>query len=198
MKKIILTSIFALITILSFSQEKLASYKNSFFDDEFNILITKEEKGKFKLFIMALSIDNLYKEVGFILSEKEINNFRNKLTEAKTKFGSWKQTAIENNVSDLGKEMNIKCNTLGFFGTSSGWKFDYTVECEYEFKIITSKSYLILRSQKLVSSDNQFIDHEGFLLIFQNENEIDDFLSKISDEKISKYIKQEYKSELFQ
>ena len=50
---------------------------------------------------------------------------------------------------------------------------------------------------KLVASDNEFIKVDGFVIIFSNVNEIDNFLNKISLTNINNFINKPKEEDLF-
>lgn len=197
MKKTIFTVLICTIMSFVYGQDNYSSYKSSYLEKEYNILVSSKEENKYSIYIMATSFDNLYKEVGFYMKEKELNVFRNKLIDAKNKYNEWVKTAKENNVTDLDKEMKIEYDVDGFFSTSAGWKFDEYVNISFHFKILEGKYMLLIRSDKLVDMNNQFIDHDGFIVVFSNEAEIDSFLNKISEDKIIEFINKPKKTDLF-
>lgn len=202
MRKTLLILILAYTSVSA--QEKFSTYKLYFDGVERNILISTSEKdkdkGNFTLWIDTQSRDKLYKKGSIDLTKKNYNDFVHTLTSAKAKYEEWVKTAKENNVNDLSKEMTYKCNTECAF-LMSDWNFDHDVELSYGFRVSEFKGninyYLIVKTDKLVSSSNQFMDMDGLWLWFKSTEEIDSFLNSISMDKITEYVNKPKAEALF-
>lgn len=196
------TSIFLLFILCSQikAQEKFTTYDNTYIGKSYEIQISND-KGKFKLFIDALSVDTMHEKGGILVEEKNYPGFIDALSEAKLKYEEWVRTAQENNVKELNKEMKIKSKVSGYFLYGSKWNFQFLVNLKFDFKIIDSKGeikYLLLvRTGELQSSSNQFMKVDGFLLVFSSSDEIDDFLNSISIDKIIDFTNKPKNEDLF-
>ena len=205
MKKIELPSFLIIILLLvgskSFCQEKFTTYESSYSKEVHNIQISIKSDEKFSLFIDAKSLDNIHKTGGILIDEKNYQNFINGLSEAKIKFNEWIQTAKENNVRELDKEMPIKSRAMGYFLYGNEWHFQYVIDLKFSFKIFESndelKYYLIVRSGVMQSSKNQFMKVDGVVLVFSSETEIQDFINTISMEKINEFKNKPKAEDLF-
>lgn len=201
MKKIL----FILLIIPAFilSQDKIAEFEMSYTSKSYEIQIGKKGKG-FSLFIDAIGLDALYDEGGFNYNEKQITNFIANLEYAKKKYIEWKSVAIENNVTEIDKKIDVpeKNSFDGYFRGGSNWHFDSFVSPRFKFKAITVNGelgyYLLILSGELKSTSNQFAKADGFALVFANVEEIDDFLSKIKIDDLKAFLnKKEKNNELF-
>ena len=67
----------------------------------------------------------------------------------------------------------------------------------FNFRIIGDKFLLIVKTDELVSSSNQFMKVDGLAIIFSNPEEIDKFLSKINVSDIQKFISKPQPENLF-
>ena len=98
----------------------------------------------------------------------------------------------DNNVEDLSKDIDTKkVRALSGFVYGREWHFDFNTLLNFRFKILNGKYLLILENaHKLQASDNQYIDYDGFFIIFKDVEEIDDFLSKVTEEKVIKFFEE--------
>ena len=96
--------------------------------------------------------------------------------------------------------MVYKFGGSGCFFTNE-WHYDFDATYTFRYKIINLKDSLyytlIMQSDKLVASSNQFITHDGAYLSFRSEAEIDSFLDAISIVRINEYIKKPKVTNLF-
>lgn len=197
-KTILLLLIF--VFQFSFSQEDFETYSNSYFKDkEFKIQIVKEKDETITFYIDANSMDATSKQVTLIVKDKNIENFKEILTKAKEKFVEWKKVAIENKVEKLSKNVDIKSNRYSAAFTYGKWKIDFNVKLNVRFFIVENKHLMILENaSKLIASDNQYIDSKGFVFVFDDETEFDNFISKIDVQKAKEKLnKTEKKDDLF-
>lgn len=183
------------------AQDKFTSYDNTYAKKTFDIHISIKDNEKFTLYIEAMSLDNLHETGGFMVDDKKYQGFIDALNEAKSKYQEWEQTAKSNNVKDLDKEMPIKSKVVGFFLYGSDWHFQHIVNLTFDFKIMESEGeinyLLIVRSGKMQSSRNQFMDVDGVVLVFNSANEIQDFVDSISSNKINEFKNKPKSEDLF-
>lgn len=200
MKKI-LFFILVLISINTFSQNKISSYYNSYFNENYNIELSVEDTNQFELYINACSTDNLISKGGIIINEDQYDNFIEQLNNAKSKYIEWTKTAKSNNVTDIDKDMDFVSFSRGYFKCGSDWHFQYSVNLTYTFRIIKSKGILkhvlLIKTGKLQASDNEFMTADGFILVFSSIKEINNFLTKISMTRLNTYLKKPQKEDLF-
>jgi hypothetical protein len=183
------------------AQDKFISYDNTYAMKTFDIQISIKDNDKFTLYIEAMSLDNLHETGGFMVDDKKYQGFIDALNEAKSKYQEWEQTAKSNNVNELDKEMPIISKVAGFFLYGSEWHFQYIVNLSFDFKILERdgkiKYLLIVRSGKMQSSSNQFMDVDGVVLVFTSANEIQEFVDSISLNKIKEFKNKPKSEDLF-
>jgi len=190
--------VFAMLTLNA--QEKFGTYDNSYANSTYDLKIANS-KNKFSLYIHAMSLDDTHKKGGILIEEINHPEFVKSLTDAKLKYQEWLKTAKENNVKELTKKMLIQSKADGFFLYGSEWNFQFSLDLSYEFKILELKgeikNLLIIRTGELTSSSNKYMKVDGFVLVFSNLKEIDDFINKISAAKITEYLNKPKKEDLF-
>ena len=80
-------------------------------------------------------------------------------------------------------------------------QFDYVVGLEFEFLVVASdgitKRLLIVRTGKVTSSTNQYMEVDGYAIVFTDPKEIDEFLSLTSPEKIREFLAKPKTEEIF-
>jgi uncharacterized protein (DUF1330 family) len=183
------------------AQDKFTTYDNAYAKKTYDIQISLKDNDKFTFYIDAMSLDNLHEKGGFMVDDKKYQGFIDALTEAKSKYQEWEQTAKSNNVKELDKEMPIKSKVAGYFLYGSDWHFQYIVNLTFDFKILESegeiKYLLIVRSGKMQSSSNQFMDVDGVVLVFTSANEIQEFVDSISLNKINEFRNKPKSEDLF-
>lgn len=176
MKRVLL---FLLLTFsfITFSQEKFKAYDLSYFEKTYDISIANSKSISYYIDVPA--IEN--QSVTLIVKEKEVDNFIKTLNYFKSKYGEWVSLANENNITELDKTIDntIKVESAFLYGRS--WNFDFNTIVEARFKIVNGKHLLILQNKhKLKSSSNRYIESKGFLLVFANISEIENFISNFS------------------
>ncbi len=192
-----MTLMMCLMVIVSFGQEKYTTYDNLYVKQNYEVLISHKDDGKYTLYIDMMSLDNLSKSGGIMIDEKEHILFLRNLKEAKEKYIEWVNIAKENNVKDLSKSMSYKVKVGGFFKYGSKWNFQYVVNLTFDFKVVDGKNLLIVRTGELKSSSNQYMTHDGFVFVFQNEKEIDEFINILSVERVFEFMNKPKSIDLF-
>ena len=84
--------------------------------------------GGYILWVYMMSMDNLRKTGGIIISEKQHDLFLSTLNEAKTKYTERVTIAKENNVTDLSKSMIYKVEVGSFFAYGGETYFQFVVD----------------------------------------------------------------------
>jgi len=192
--KIILQHALTVFFLLSFTfsqaQEKMDSYTNSYFGKTYNIDVSQKEK-EYTVWIQAYSMDKLCKEGGLLIRYKQLPDFFNALSEAKAKYAEWVGVAKTNNVDKMEKTMSMK-PTVDTYFSYGGWKFDSNVDLQFDFKILPNdgkpKYLLIVRTNELTASDNQYMKVDGFVLTFSTEAEIESFANSIAPTKVTSFL----------
>jgi hypothetical protein len=203
MKKVIIAALISLTSFQAFSQEKINTYTSEYFKGkEYEIAASKGKKeGEYTYYLDAYSRDSSIKKITLSIDSDDLLDFRESLNQAKEKYISWSKTAEEHNVSELDKTMkDIKFKSAVAFLYGSKWQFDFSVNYIFRAKLIDNQMHLIIQNKReLVSSSNQFMKSDGFLLVFESEQEINDFISKLDIQQvISHFNKKNSKEDLFQ
>ena len=197
LKVMMMTLMMCLVTIVSFGQEKYTTYDNLYIEKTYEVSISHKDNGKYTLYVDMTSVDKLSKIGGVMITEKEHELFLSTLNEAKVKYTEWINTAKENNVTDLNKLMAYTVKVGGFFLYGSKWNFQFFVNLTFAFITVDGKNLLIVSTGKLTSSSNQYMTHDGFVFIFQNEKEIDDFINILSVDKVKEFMNKPKLTDLF-
>ncbi|PKP33898.1 MAG: hypothetical protein CVU00_09285 [Bacteroidetes bacterium HGW-Bacteroidetes-17] len=207
MKKSYLTLIaLVFLSLTSFSQKPFETYTMEYLKDgkeyTIDIAIDTTKKDDFSLYTDMYSTDASTKSLGIIITNKNYESFIEALNAAKAKYIEWTKVAKENNVKELRKEIEVNAkNIKGYFLYGSKWKFDYSISLSFTFSVISLESglkyVLIVGTGKMTASDNQFMETDSGLIVFSNVNEIDDFLSKITLDKINEFKTKPKKEDLF-
>lgn len=200
MKNLIIISAMLLSYLTIQAQDKYAVYDNSYSGKEYSILISDKGDGKYSLYIDAMGLDAMRQKGGFLISEKQLPDFISAINQSKVKYEEWVNTAKENNVTELKKDIAVKCKSGGYF-LYGDWNFQHVVNLSFYFKIVTisgSVQYLlVVNTGELQSSSNQFMKVDGFALVFQTVSEIDEFVALISPENISAFLSKPKAKDLF-
>lgn len=104
----------------------------------------------------------------------------------------------ENKVTELDKNIEYKKLTYSAAFTYGKWNFDYSVNLTTRFKIINGKYLLIIDSDELQSSSNQYIKSDGFRFVFSSAQEIDELVTGLNINLVTDfYNKKNSKDDLF-
>jgi len=193
--------ILLLISFNAYSQENFSAYKNEYTKSIYSIKIEKSKENTFRLYIDAFSLDKNSYKGGFIIYERDYNNFINFLIKSKEKYTEWANTAKDNGIKELDKLMTYKHSTTAYFMYGDKWHFAFDVNLKSHFMVLDvldkTKYLLLIKTGDLVSSSNQFIKTNDFMLVFSNPEEIDSFMNAILLSKIKDFMLQPDKKELF-
>lgn len=186
--------IFSFLSInSSIGQEKIDVYNMSYFGEkDFEIQATKPKKDNFQYFIDAFGIEGDKDQVTLLLNSKDVEDFKKNILQARAKYVEWKEIAIKNGVEQLDKDIETgKIKTSAAFVYGREWEFDFSAILTCRYKISDGKHLLIINSNELTSSSNEFIKYDGLYFVFQNLDELDFFLSKLDNNKVLKHFKKD-------
>lgn len=190
-------------TLLCTAQTKYATYESSYAERVYNIEVASKGNGKYTLYIQAYSLDRLISEGGLHINQNQLTGFIDNLKQAKAKYLEWLQTAKDNNVTELNKEVSLTKERIGaYFYYGSKWKFDYFVSPSFIVLFMNTEGrgqwhLLTVKTGILQDATNQYIDCDGFTLLFSSINEIDAFIETISPEKINAFLSAPKTTDLF-
>lgn len=198
MKKIIALLLICLAGIdFALSQQTYTSFTSGYggsLKESHDIQIGKEGK----LYVDLISADRISKQAGIILSRKRIPGFITCLDSALKKYESWREIAIKNGIKEMSKGIPCDCRAEGYF-TYGDWQFDFSVFPTFEFKVLESEGkvfhLMIMRTGEMQSSTNQFMNHDGGLLIFENSEDFREFINLIKPETVDAFLAKQPKTE---
>lgn len=194
MKKVVLLFVFA--SQFGFGQENLTSYNSLYFSKKYDVMVSKKnDKGKFSYYIDCSTYDTSSKTVNLIVRNDEVDKFITFINETKEIYSKWKQIAIENKVDALDRPVDLKKVILGAGFYYGKWHFDFSINISARFKIINNKYLMLIESDKLIASDNQFITNKGLVIAFSEEIEFDDFIKVFDKTLIDNFFKKENSKE---
>lgn len=182
---------FFTVIIGSVAQEKYATYRNSYIDKDYEISVSFKDQ-KYSIYIDGMPFDGLRESGGISLDEETHPGFVDDLKAARQKYNEWIEVAKTNNVTSLDKTVELKSqNVTGYFMGGSKFYFDFSVRPQFDFKIFKNESgvkyLMIVRSGKMIASSNEYIDTDGFGLVFTSVTEMDEFIELIGMEKLTEF-----------
>lgn len=201
-KYIIIKGLILMVVSLNLNAQTLfASYNNTYIQKSYDIEISLEENDEFFLYIYALSLDDICDNGGFLIKDVKHEEFINALIEAKLKYQEWTEVAKTNNIKDFDKDMKINSEVSGYFSYFDEWHIQLHVFLTFNYRIYetngNTKYILIIRTEKMQSSKNQYIDVDGFALVFTSADEIQEFVELISMDKINEFKNKPKADDLF-
>jgi hypothetical protein len=199
MKKLIFAFIAICMTSQVFAQDKFTSYFQKYNDKDYSIQLSKSGES-YKLWIDAMSLDAQNNSGGIMLDEKQHAKFIETLSNARDKYAEWDSVALKNNVTEANKTMEIVGRTSAYFSYGD-WQFDYSVSLEFNFRIIqagnVTKRLLVIKTGELKSSTNQFMEVDGYAIVFSSPSEMGTFIDSISQEKVRAFMAKPKTEEIF-
>lgn len=205
MKISCLATLTVFISLSSFSQEEIGSYE--IFGKKLSVSATEpKENGLYDLYIDGYSLDKSKTTAGIYLDSKKLNEFIKSLEYSTEKYKEWKSVALENDVTELVKTIDVYKSSnpkfKAYFLYYDDWKFDYSVNMTYRFKISESEGKvdyaLILSTGELSSSSNEYMTCDGVALAFYSVDEINYFISLLDKQLvIDNYSKKQSNDDLF-
>jgi len=200
--KLIFTILIFINPFIINGQEKYTTYYNSYDGKIYDISIELQDNGDYELYIDMSSLDKLSKSGGVIIEKKALNGFINTLNESKLKYEEWVKVAKTNNILSLNKDMPYSTIFIASYFNYMGvsiyeWHLSAFVKCSYNFKILNGKYFMDIQTPQLISSSNEYIKHDGFIIRFSTSNDILKFINTLSIDKIDNYISKPKETDLF-
>lgn len=176
---------------LVYTQETVTTY--TIWDKVLNVDVTEPEDSTYSIYIDGMPLDAIVDRGGLIIKTKELTKFIECIVKGKNKYIEWTNTAKENNITDLTKDIDVgRMPKLGGYFKYSDWEFDFNVKPYVKYMISqnedgkTQYAFLIYTG-KLTSSSNQYIDSDSFVYAFYSLEEIEDFISLFDSSLVYKY-----------
>ncbi len=181
MKKILISLATLFAVTIVYAQEKVSTYHSSYFDKEYDILASYDEK---KL--------NVYIEVGgeydsdYVLfdlqGESKIQQFITALEGAKKKFEEWSAVAKQNGVKSFDKDIDVSFPNITIAWSGSEWRFDFYNKLTPRFVVTDSGKCVAVITGEATASNNQYIDQKYYFAL----SSVSDFDALIAEIKIEK------------
>lgn len=173
MKKLLLPLILFFGTVSG--QMKVGEYHLSAYGKSYPI----EVNDKRFILVEVPTADKLSDKVVLHISPTKARIFKEEMEEAKQKYIEWLKVADANNVSNVKKKIKVNLQSDVLFQYSKN-QLATNVTIEPYFLVNDhGKSLVFTNKYELVSRSNQFIKSDGFLLIFSDPGEVDEFLSQL-------------------
>ncbi|SEG75344.1 hypothetical protein [Sphingobacterium lactis] len=191
MKKILLIILW-LIPFVSFSQIDYDTYFISTGGAKEELKIQVSEKGGTldQVFIYAKSLEGEHYRSVLIIDAKKLPTFIEYLKFVKNKYSEWSETAKNNNVHNLLKDIDADLKDYYMVGFAIGdWYFDRRVKIKAKFSVDNESMELYLYTDKLYSSTNTYIDNKGLFIPFSNNEDLDLLIKKLEVDVISNFLK---------
>ncbi len=180
MNKLLLVALIAL-TSTFFGQELYKEFTNPLLPSR--TLQLQVSEGKYWLDVIDMKGGNTQ---GLVIKTYELKRFNEMLEKAKQKYIEWGAVADSNNVTEMSKEISCPqlCTFKGYFLYGSKWHFDNSVLVSYKMKIGDGRKTLYLFVDKMIASDNKFMDTPGGALLFDSVEEIEAFQKLLNEEAL--------------
>jgi|GEM_PF-2408829 len=191
MKKM-LSVILLLMPFLSFSQVDYDTYFISTRGekDELKIQVSEKNGAVEQVYIYGKSLEGTNYRTALIIDAKKLPTFVEYLKFVTNKYSEWSETAKNNNVDKLLKDIDADLRDYYIVAFGIGdWYFDMRVKIKSKFSVDGDSMELYLYTDKLYSSTNRYIDNKGLLIPFSNKEELDQFVEKLDPGKIESFLK---------
>lgn len=197
MKKLFLILCLFAIIIPMKAEQKVGEYTNSYFNKSFDIEAV-EKNNKIESVYIGIPTD-MESRKGFIeVKGKELELFKTALELARDKYIEWKRIAIENNVTDMSKEMGINFPkvTIAWHGTQ--WWFSFGNKINLKFLILDNGKMVASWAPEVTASSNRYIDQRIYF-VFGDEEDFNNLILQLDGERIlQELMKTKNNSDLFQ
>lgn len=198
MKKLFLLICTMALCLNSLAEEKIGSYAMSYFNGKsFKIEASEPKNGKFSLYI---EVGGKHKSDNVMLGveSKDLESFKDALTQVRDKFLEWKKTAVENNVTDITKEFPVTFPKITIAWYGSKWWFAFNQRIKPTFFVFKDGTCAMVVYTKAVSSSNEYIDQEVYWVL-REESEFNDIIGLLDENVIIEHFStKETKADLFQ
>ncbi len=183
MKKLLLSLILFCTFQLLRAQDKVGEYSMSYYQSKPTYAVNYAKDGSY--YVYAAPLKGNY-EGGMVIANKDVEKMREVFLTARDKFVEWSSVARQNSVTKLTKEMELPQLRLQYYWRfGSNWYFDFNQIPVFRFMVFEDGShFLTVSSGKLQSATNQFIDSDGFLMVFSSAEEVNEFLACFDPERI--------------
>lgn len=179
-----------LFSLSALAEDKVASYSMSYFDGKVFDIQASEPKpnGSFDFYIYVVG-DGMDDRVCLDLKSENVAAFKETLETIKVKFTEWKNTAVENKVTDITKDFPCSFPKMNVAWHTSQWWFAFNRIFTPTFFVFKDGRCAVVTSAKVVSSENRYID-QTFYLVFEDNSEIDTLIKGLDCDAVIKHYNQ--------
>lgn len=189
--RILFICFLALLAVKSNAQEPFTTYDNTFCGEKFIIFVSSKGNAVFTLWINAMPVDDTSKACGIIVKEDDYNKFINTLKAAKSIYEDNVKAAKEKNVKNLNKTMRLLHSSDVYFKQDKMY-MQKEAPLTFDFNVNETNgktAYLLfINTGRLTALNNTSAHSNGGSLVFSSADEIDQFIDKISTDKIDSFI----------
>lgn len=185
---------FWVFTFFTNAQTTLTTYHQPHNGKTYSINILEGNNHTRSLCISLPSNDSHKQNGGIIVDIKNLDRFLNALNKAKYKYIKLNNIYTHKEINTIDQNLKIKCKVKGYFMYGKLWQFQPNLHPNFHYSIKNArdnKEYcLTLNTGKISSSENWFVNSEGYNITFTSSEEIDNFIALFSKEEINRLCKQ--------
>ena len=186
MKNLLL--IFAALYIFSWpatAQKAETSFYGGYFKKHYYVRATQPNaRGRYKLEIEMQSLDERSDEIYFRFESRKNPDWISTMEEMKSTYLKWRQTAIENNVSNVTKLIK-RCGFASFLCNPIfkivNWHDAAYCPISFVFEVNDNSINLVITTEVITDHSNHYISSKGGAIVLSSEQEIDDFIACFDD-----------------
>lgn len=170
MKKNLLLIWVALLVVAPIrAQKNVGSYYNSYFDKSYSVEASLDT-GELRVYFDVEGSSHSDSVCFFIKGEDNLNAFEAALLSAKAKYTEWVEVAVNNNVTQMTKDMGISFPRVTVCWYGSQWWFDYNHPISPYFIITDSGQHVCVFRGEATASSNEYIDQKYYLALASVED----------------------------
>lgn len=188
MKKLKMILVFSLLALTVNAQVSYSSYESYYSEKDFAMNVSDKNNGKYLMYVEMLSMDDLKRDGGIMITERQHEKFMEDMVSAREKYIEWTNVATENGVDNMNKVMPFKTNVGGYFSYGKSWEFQTSVNLVYTFRVIDGSCVLIIRTGRLTAMTNKYMKTDGFIFGFRSESEISNFIDAMATDGVLEFL----------
>lgn len=167
------------------AQTKISEYHISYFDKTYDISAVTDKRIAWYISTPSYDTSSIIKDCGFTFEDSKYEDFIAALNILRQKYVEYKNIAQSNNVKELSKQLDVKFPRVTcYFQYGSSYHFAFNKSISARYRIHDGLYQIIIESNKLTASDNEYMTSKGILIVFSSEKEIVDFIQAIDKSKI--------------
>lgn len=194
MKKLLF--FFILISGFAFGQRlQYSEYFNSYENKNYKIFLTYRSPEKYTIYISLPSRDIMSDWVYVEVGSKNLDSFKKSILDAKIKFDEWNIISDKAEIKQVSNKMNIASQKYVYsFTYGDNLILTPARKLSFRYTINEKESNLELYEDLLVNLSNTYMRTRGFSLVFKNESDFDNLLSKLNSIAITEFINTDIKN----